>query len=180
MEKSWHQKKRESLWSAGHQYSLWAPPLTFRFVAKTNLSRFVTSFAQSSVWPTSVGFPSQFVAKPQPPDPKLTSQSSHKNYHHHYHHHHHFKRHYLRHYTFTKALFIDWIVQRWLAAATNWSHWDIWRGIDWNEGNIYQTINVIIKYYWSCYVNVCKNRRIEEIEEFCIILWILHVLDKSF
>ena len=90
VEKSWHQKKRESLWSAGHQYSLWAPPLTFRFVAKPiclDLSRVLPRVAFG---PPALGFPPNLSQSPNPPDPKLTSQSSHtdKNYHHHYHHHH--------------------------------------------------------------------------------------------
>ena len=177
MEKSWHQKKRESLWSAGHQYSLWAPPLTFRFVAKPiclDLSRVLPRVAFG---PPALGFPPNLSQSPNPPI--LNWRHNHPTE---------TKTiiiiitiitaHYLRHYTFTKALFIDWIVQRWLAAATNWSHWDIWRGIDWNEGNIYQTINVIIKYYWSCYLNVSKNRRNRRILHH--ILNCTYVLDESF
>ena len=181
MEKSWHQKKRESLWSAGHQYSLWAPPLTFRFVAKPICLDLSRVLPREAFGPPALGFPPNLSQSPNPPDPKLTSQSSHtdKNYHHHYHHHHR---------SLSASLYFHKGIVHWLNCtevarscyATNWSHWDIWRGIDWNEGNIYQTINVIIKYYWSCYLNVYKNRRIEEIKEFCIILWILHVLDESF
>ena len=67
MEKSWHQKKRESLWSAGHQYSLWAPPLTFRFVAKPiclDLSRVLPRVAFG---PPALGFPPNLSQSPNPP-----------------------------------------------------------------------------------------------------------------